>query len=176
MFVFLIDACRLVQFSAFVNFRCCPQTICYHRQAHHPWNTAMNAPGRLKLLALALALSSSALLHADEITDDIALEYNSYLSGLFEHFHRNPELSFQEHQTAARMALELRAAGFQVTEKIGQTGLVAILENGPGPLVAMRADMDALPVEEKSGLPYASTAKQLNPATGQQEFVAGLRP
>jgi len=131
----------------------------------------MKAQSRFKMLALALAMSSSALLHADEITDDIALEYNTYLYGLFEHFHRNPELSFQEHQTAARMAQELRAAGFQVTENIGQTGLVAILENGPGPLVAMRADMDALPVEEKSGLPYASTAKQLNPATGQQEFV-----
>jgi len=58
-----------------------------------------------------------------------------------------------------------------VTKNVGQTGVVAILENGPGPLVAMRADMDGLPVKENSGLPYVSMAQQLNPATGQQDFV-----
>ena len=124
-----------------------------------------------RTLALALAMALPILTQADEITDDIALEYNSYLSDLFVHFHSNPELSFQEHATAARMAEELRAAGFEVTENIGQTGLVAILENGPGPMVAMRADMDALPVEEESGLSYSSLAKQMNPATGQEDFV-----
>lgn len=122
----------------------------------------------LALLALILLPLAS---FADDITDDIAQDYNSYLSDLFIHFHENPELSFQEYATAARMAEELRAAGFTVTENIGRTGLIAILENGPGPMVAMRADMDALPVEEKSGLAYASRAQQLNPTTGQQEFV-----
>jgi len=122
-------------------------------------------------LILALALACPLPAFADEITDDIALDYNDYLSDLFVHFHENPELSFQEFATAARMAEELRAAGFTVTEGIGQTGVVAILENGPGPVVAMRADMDGLPVQENSGLSYASTAMQLNPATGQQDFV-----
>jgi amidohydrolase len=129
----------------------------------------INLPCRI--LALALALTLPLLTQADEITDDIALEYNTYLSDLFVHFHTNPELSFQEHATAARMAEELRAAGFEVTENVGQTGLVAIMENGPGPMVAMRADMDALPVEESSGLSYSSLAKQLNPDTGQEDFV-----
>lgn len=123
------------------------------------------------LAAVFLTLGLSSLTLADEITDDIALDYNNHLSDLFFHFHENPELSFQEHATAARMAIELRAAGFTVTEGIGQTGLIAILENGPGPMVAMRADMDALPVQEDSGLSYMSTARQLNPATGQDDFV-----
>jgi len=121
------------------------------------------------LLILGTGMTHAAL--SDEITDDIAMEYENHLADLFEHFHRNPELSFQEHATAARMAEELRAAGFEVTEGIGRTGLVAIMENGPGPMVAMRADMDALPVQENSGLSYASVAKQLNPDTGQEDFV-----
>ena len=67
-----------------------------------------------------------------------------------------------EFETAARLAAELREAGFEVTEGVGGTGLVAMMENGPGPLVMMRADMDGLPVEEKSGLPYASRKKQVD--------------
>jgi amidohydrolase len=131
----------------------------------------MKAIPALRTLTLAVTLTLPALSSADEITDAIAVDYNAYLEDLFLHFHENPELSFQEHATAARMAEELRAAGFTVTKNVGQTGVVAILENGPGPLVAMRADMDGLPVKENSGLPYASMAQQLNPATGQQDFV-----
>jgi len=131
----------------------------------------MKAIPALRTLTLAVTLALPALSSADEITDAIAVDYNAYLEDLFLHFHENPELSFQEHATAARMAEELRAAGFTVTKNVGQTGVVAILENGPGPLVAMRADMDGLPVKENSGLPYASMAQQLNPATGQQDFV-----
>ncbi len=127
------------------------------------------------LLSTLLACTFSLLSQADEITDDIALEYDNYLADLFEHFHRNPELSFQEHATAARMAEELRQAGFEVTEGIGQTGLVAIMENGPGPLVAMRADMDGLPIEENTELSYASRATQMNPATELESCHACLR-
>jgi hippurate hydrolase len=90
----------------------------------------------------------------------IARDYQHNLLPLFEHLHRNPELSFMEWKTAARMAAELRRAGFEVTEGVGKTGVVAMLKNGPGPLVMLRADMDGLPVLEKSGLPYASTARQ----------------
>mgnify|MGYP006270865215 CR=1 FL=1 len=70
--------------------------------------------------------------------------------------HASPELSFQEVKTAARLARELRAAGFAVTEGVGGHGVVAVLENGPGPTVMLRMDMDALPVREQTGLPYAS--------------------
>jgi hippurate hydrolase len=71
--------------------------------------------------------------------------------------HEHPELGHQEVRTAAAVAAVLRDAGYDVHEKIGSTGVVGILRNGDGPVVLMRADMDALPVEEATGLPYAST-------------------
>lgn len=80
-----------------------------------------------------------------------------YLKHLYEYYHAHPELSFHEQQTAARMAQELRAIGFEVTERVGGTGVVGVLENGEGPVILVRADMDALPVTEETGLPYAST-------------------
>jgi hippurate hydrolase len=101
-----------------------------------------------------------------DLNDDIRKDYDGHLGGLFDYFHRNPELSLVEHKTAARMARELRAAGFDVTENVGGTGVVAIMDNGKGPLVMMRADMDGLPVEEKSGLDNASKAMQEDPITG----------
>lgn len=118
-------------------------------------------------LALALycvLFSTSA--SADSLASAVDADYKAHLGVLFDHFHRNPELSLVEHKTAARMAKELRSAGFKVTEKVGGTGVVAMLKNGPGPLVMMRADMDGLPVLEKSGLENASKATQKDPITG----------
>lgn len=111
-----------------------------------------------QILSAILFLMPLTYLHAaeSELQASIAKDYQSNLATLFDQFHRNPELSLMEVKTAAKLAHELRAAGFQVTEGVGKTGLVAILKNGPGPLVMMRADMDGLPVEEKSGLPNAS--------------------
>ncbi len=103
---------------------------------------------------------------ADDLADAVKRDYDEHLWPLFDHFHRNPELSTVEFETAERMAEELRAAGFDVTEQVGKTGVVAILENGKGPLVMMRADMDGLPVEEKSGLENASRKQQRDPVTG----------
>jgi amidohydrolase len=103
---------------------------------------------------------------AQNLASAIQQDYDSYLATLFDHFHRNPELSLAEFATAARMASELRDVGFVVTENVGGTGVVALMENGDGPLVMMRADMDGLPVEEKSGLSYASTVFQQDPITG----------
>ncbi len=80
------------------------------------------------------------------------------LVALYQDLHRNPELSLQEVRTSAVMAGEARAAGFEVTEKIGGTGVVAVLKNGPGPVVLVRTDMDGLPVKEATGLAFASTA------------------
>jgi hippurate hydrolase len=77
---------------------------------------------------------------------------------LYKDLHTHPELSFQEVRSAGILAAEARAAGFDVTEKVGRTGVVAVLKNGPGPTVLIRADMDGLPVKEATGLPYASTA------------------
>jgi len=85
-----------------------------------------------------------------------------YLESLYVHLHKNPEISFQEENTSARMANELRSLGFTVTEKVGGYGVVGVLENGEGPTVLLRADMDALPVLEKTGKPYASKATTVN--------------
>lgn len=70
--------------------------------------------------------------------------------------HRNPELAFQEVRTGGKLAEFTRALGYEVTTGVGKTGIVAVLKNGPGPTVMLRTELDALPVEEKTGLPFAS--------------------
>ena len=80
------------------------------------------------------------------------------LEALYRELHETPELSMQEEATAGRLAERLRSLGFEVTEKVGGTGVVGVLGNGEGPVVMLRTDLDALPVEEKTGLPYASRA------------------
>ena len=113
-------------------------------------------------LALPLALSSTPALAEPDYAAAIRADYDANLAPLFDYFHRNPELSFREFNTAARMAKELRAIpGIVVTEKVGQTGVVGVMKNGAGPTVLIRADMDGLPVEEKSGLANASKARQV---------------
>ena len=107
----------------------------------------------------------------DTLKQAITKDYDSHLSDLFVHFHENPELSHQEYKTAARLAKELKAAGFDVTTGVGGTGIVAIMKNGDGPMVMMRADMDGLPVQEKSGLPYASSVTQMSLLSKKQEPV-----
>ncbi len=124
---------------------------------------------RIALIVAALMLVTPA--GANELAESIQQDYDEHLGPLWDHFHRNPELSTVEFKTAARMAEELKAAGFEVTEGVGGTGVVAIMENGNGPLVMMRADMDGLPVEEMSGLPNASTARQMSPLSGEEEPV-----
>lgn len=111
------------------------------------------------ILALPLVLAAHFAC-AGDLETDVEKDYQKHLAPLFDYFHRNPELSHLEVNTAKRLAKELKAAGFEVTEGVGKTGVVAILKNGPGPLVMMRADMDGLPVEEKSGLANASKVMQ----------------
>src|SRR3984957_18599227 len=83
------------------------------------------------------------------------------LDALYKEIHAHPEIAFQEVNTAARLATEMRALGFDVTEKVGKTGLVAIYKNGDGPTIMVRTELDALPMEEKTGLPYASRDKTI---------------
>ena len=121
--------------------------------------------------AVAAIVFFSCSVSATELNDAVKKDYDDYLWPLFDHFHRNPELSTIENDTAARMAQELRSAGYEVTEGVGGTGVVAIMKNGNGPLVMMRADMDGLPVEEKSGLENASRKQQIDPITGTEVFT-----
>ena len=117
---------------------------------------------RFKLLMLAGALAASPAWGAPDLSAAVKADYDKQLGALFDWFHRNPELSFKETKTAARMAKELRAIpGMTVTEGVGGTGVVGVMKNGGGPVVLVRADMDGLPVEEKSGLPNASKARQV---------------
>ncbi|HUK02456.1 MAG TPA: amidohydrolase [Steroidobacteraceae bacterium] len=93
---------------------------------------------------------------------------------LYMDLHRHPELSGHEERTAANLAARLRALGFQVTEHIGGAGIVAILANGAGPKVMLRTELDALPVEEKTGLPYASREPNVMHACGHDLHMAAL--
>jgi amidohydrolase len=92
------------------------------------------------------------------------------LETLYKDLHANPEIAFQEVRTAGKMADEMRKLGFEVTEKVGGTGVVAIYKNGAGPTVLVRTELDALPMEEKTGLPYASKVK--TQSNGRETFVA----
>ncbi len=115
----------------------------------------------LALACLALAVLSSVAA-GDEIVAAVERRLENEaasLDALYRHLHAHPELSFHEEQTSRRMAEELRACGFEITEKVGGWGVVGVLRNGPGRTVLVRADMDALPVRELTGLPFASRVR-----------------
>ncbi len=124
----------------------------------------------LLALAAALAVAQPVLSQESDLGTAIAADYDNKLEALFLDFHQNPELSYKETRTAAIMADEWRNSGFQVTENVGGTGVVAVMENGEGPTLMLRADMDGLPVKEDSGLSYASTAMQVS-IDGQEKPV-----
>jgi hippurate hydrolase len=105
----------------------------------------------LAAAAFSFATPASAATLSDAIHGDLPL-----LMTLYRDMHANPELSMQEVRTPAKLAPEMRKLGFDVTEHVGKTGLVAVMRNGPGPVLMMRADMDALPVKEQTGLAFAS--------------------
>ena len=109
--------------------------------------------------AMSQSLSQSVAPVASEVRELISRQINqdyAHLETLYQHLHAHPELSFHEEKTAARMAEELRPLGFAVTTKVGKHGVVGVLRNGDGPTILVRTDLDALPVKEQTGLPYAS--------------------
>lgn len=120
---------------------------------------------RSRLLIVALFLFCSVGLargqapaHLDTVDQAAAREIDNLVE-LYKDFHRNPELSLMEERSAAKLAAELRKLDFDVTEKVGGTGVVGVLKNGEGPTILVRADMDGLPVVEQTGLPYASKVR-----------------
>src|SRR5687767_1991229 len=112
--------------------------------------------GGVSLALLMLGIGSSA---KAEVPQAWAKKHVVELVELYRHFHSHPEVSFQEKETAARLAKELRAAGAEVTEGVAQTGVVGVMKNGSGRTVLLRTDLDALPVTEQTGLAYASQVK-----------------
>jgi amidohydrolase len=117
----------------------------------------------MKAIAASIAASlalASAPVQADTLRDDIAADMPR-LSAIYRDLHANPELGMQEVRSAKIMADAARKAGFEVTEKVGGTGVVAVMRNGPGPTVLLRADMDGLPVTEQTGLAFASRKRTI---------------
>ncbi|MEV4616731.1 amidohydrolase [Kitasatospora sp. NPDC049258] len=103
-----------------------------------------------------------------------ALRLPDWAPALYESLHRGPELGFQEHRTAGLLAEVLSREGFAVTRAIGGTGLVAVLDRGPGPVVAARAELDALPLQERTGAAFASEEDGVMHACGHDLHLAAL--
>src|SRR6201993_3357527 len=132
----------------------------------------MNRPS-LTVAAIVIGALPAIAQTAGTAPVDLAASAERQLPALtetYKHFHRNPELSHHEEKTSAFLAAELRKAGYTVTEHVGiypdgaqAWGIVAVLQNGAGPRLLIRSDMDALPVEEKTRLDYASTVHATNP-------------
>lgn len=127
----------------------------------------MTFPTRLVHSLLLAGLVGTGAAHAaalpPEFTAQLDKDYPA-IEALYQDLHRNPELAFNEHQTAKKLAERVKALGFEVTTGVGGTGIVALLKNGPGPVAMLRTELDALPVQEKTGLPFASTATGKNAA------------
>jgi amidohydrolase len=112
------------------------------------------------IVAAVLVPAGDRSLHA--APGEAAAPLDPALVELYIDLHRNPELSLHEEKTAAKLAERLRQLGFEVTAGVGGTGVVGVLRNGAGPTVMLRTELDALPVEEKTGLPYASVVRAKN--------------
>src|SRR5213593_952917 len=112
------------------------------------WAGLLSVPGRAEEPAATRELVRARLQQ----------EYAS-LFELYKHLHTHPELSLHEEKTSERLAEELRQAGCEVTPRVGGYGVIGVLRNGDGPTVLVRSDLDALPVKEQTGLPYASNVR-----------------
>lgn len=121
------------------------------------------------LIGLAAGMPAAARNGGETIAEAVSKDLG-YLETLYRHLHAHPELSYQEEKTASRIAAELEGLGFEVTTGIGGHGVVGVLHNGEGPTVLLRTDLDALPVAERTGLPYASDVKAIE-QTGQEVSV-----
>jgi hippurate hydrolase len=120
---------------------------------------------RLAVFLLPLILLAAPA-GADPLGDEVRRDMPSLMT-IYRDLHANPELSMQEIRSSAKLAAEARKLGFEVTTGVGKTGVVAVMRNGPGPVLLLRADMDALPVVEQTGLPFASHVRGISAAGGE---------
>lgn len=111
----------------------------------------------MRHILFALPLMIAAPVAAEPLKDGVAKDMTSLMT-IYRDLHTHPELSFEEVRSAGILAAEFKKLGFKVTEKVGKTGVVAVMENGPGPVLMLRADMDGLPIPEQTGLSFASKA------------------
>jgi amidohydrolase len=126
----------------------------YCEPLHGPLSSHSMTPARLLLFASLTGFTFAQAPSAKEVESVYPDAHSLYVD-----LHQSPELSAHETQTAAKLAARLRSAGYEVSERIGGTGIVAILKNGAGPTIMLRTELDALPVEEKTGLSYASKVR-----------------
>jgi hippurate hydrolase len=115
------------------------------------------------VVAVVLLATHASLFAQRTLSTDVDAIYPD-IETLYKDLHRNPELAFQETQTVAKLSARVKALGYDVTTGVGKTGIVAIMKNGAGPTVMLRTELDALPVAEKTGLPFASTVTTKNTA------------
>ena len=137
------------------------------------WSAAALAGPALAQSPAAPAAGPRHLATVTALAPDIRARLDAMypqIESLYQDLHAHPELAFEETRTAAKLAAEMRALGFEVTEGVGRTGVVAMLKNGTGPTVLVRTDLDALPMEEKTDLPYASKAK--GSFQGRETYIA----
>jgi amidohydrolase len=127
----------------------------------------MKSSSRLINKLLLTAIAATGVAHGAPLpqafSDQLRASYPA-VESFYQDLHRHPELAFNEHQTAAKLAERAKALGFEVTTGVGGTGVVALLRNGPGPTVMLRTEIDALPVQEKTGLAFASLVTTKNAA------------
>ncbi len=123
---------------------------------------------KVNLLVAPMLLASPVAAQTAQRVDGIGVEQVNAIypeiERLYIDLHRHPELAFREKRTATVLAARAKALGYEVTTGVGGTGIVAILKNGPGAVVMLRTELDALPIEEKTGLPFASAVKTTNDA------------
>src|SRR5215469_6036620 len=110
------------------------------------------------LLVVALSSLAAAAASDQDLKAWVGKNVDDLLA-IYRDFHTHPELSFHEERTATKLADELKKLGIETASHVGKTGVVGILRNGPGPVVMIRTDLDALPVTEATGLPYASQVR-----------------
>ncbi len=114
--------------------------------------------GIIRAASLGILVVCCALAQDAALTNEVNSVYPDALA-LYQDLHQHPELSSHETRTASVLAERLRSLGYSVTEKFGGTGVVGVMANGPGPVAMLRTELDGLPVEERTGLPYASKVR-----------------
>ena len=140
----------------------------------NPKSSFSRVPAVAASLSMAGFLCGTTVAAQPDLREPVRSWVNRGYPNLFElykHLHTHPELSLHEEMTGERVAEELKRAGFDVTSRVGGHGVVAVLKNGPGPVILVRTDLDALPVKEQTGLPYASKARATDDSGNEVDLM-----
>lgn len=151
-----------------------PSRATNQNQAMNPKSSFSRVPAMAASLSMAGFLCGTTVAAQPDLRESVRSWVNREYPNLFElykHLHTHPELSLHEEKTGERVAEELQRAGFDVTSRVGGHGVVAVLKNGQGPVILVRTDLDALPVKEQTGLPYASQARATDDSGNEVDLM-----